>query len=305
MRVERLVGETIVTERVTDNVDKRHSRPDTWLNDCASNVTSQYGEDGIIAKILEVIGETDRWCVEFGSWDGKHLSNTYNVVTNQGYSAVLIEGNADRFEDLRRTYKDNDRVVPVNAYVGFEPADGLDAILKDTSIPANFDLLCIDIDGNDYHVWAAVKEYRPKAVVIEFNPTIPAVVEFVQPRDMSVGQGNSLLSIAKLAKTKGYELVATTLANAFFVDEKYFPLFEIQDNSLSALWTDQSLVTHLFCGYDGALFIRGCGKLPWQQIPIEEAKMQVLPPWARERAGDRNFLWRKLGKYYRHRVRRK
>ena len=52
-------------------------RSNTWLNECALRVTSQYGEDGIIAKALEVIAKTDKWCVEFGSWDGKNCSNTY------------------------------------------------------------------------------------------------------------------------------------------------------------------------------------------------------------------------------------
>jgi len=173
-----------------------------------------------------------------------------------------------------------------------------------TEIPADFDLLSVDIDGNDYHAWQAVQDYKPKAVVIEFNPTIPKQVEFVQPPDMSVAQGSSLLSIDKLAKSKGYELVAVTTTNAVFVDAKYFPLFGIQDNSVDVMWTDQSAITHIFCGYDGTVFIRGCGVLPWQTIPIKESRVQQLPKWARKRVGDRNPIRRKLGKIFR-RLRKK
>jgi hypothetical protein len=36
-----------------------------------------------------------------------------------------------------------------------------------------FDFLSIDIDGNDYHAWHAIKNYQPKILMIEFNPTIP------------------------------------------------------------------------------------------------------------------------------------
>ena len=32
--------------------------------------------------------EGNRWACEFGAWDGKHLSNTYNLVVNHGWSAV-------------------------------------------------------------------------------------------------------------------------------------------------------------------------------------------------------------------------
>ena len=34
--------------------------------------------------------------VEFGAWDGRHLSNTCHLVESRGYSAVLIEGDEKR-----------------------------------------------------------------------------------------------------------------------------------------------------------------------------------------------------------------
>ncbi len=233
------------------------TKQNTWLKEFSRNVTSQYGEDGIIEKILEVIGENDKWCVEFGSWDGRKCSNTYKLISVKEYSAVLIEGNPKRFKDLVKTFEGNEKVILINAFVGFEKVDGLDSILKTIGIPIDYDLLSIDIDGNDYHVWEAIHDYKPKVVVIEFNPTIPKTVEFIQPRDVHVTQGSSLLSINKLAKSKGYELVSTTKTNAFFVDSKYFSLFGIRDNSVGTMMTDESLITHIFCGYDGTVFIRG------------------------------------------------
>ncbi len=281
-----------------------NNKPNTWLNDFARSVTSQGGEDGIIEKILSVIKNTNKWCVEFGSWDGKKLSNTYNLIDNHGYSAILIEGDKKRFQDLLKTVGPEKNVIPINAFVGFEENDNLDKILESTPIPVDFDLLSIDIDGNDYHVWDAVKNYKPKIVVIEFSATIPSTVEFVQPRDMRITQGNSLLSITKLAKSKDYELVAATGGNAIFVDSKYFGLFGIKDNSVSAIWTDQSAITYIFCGYDGTVFLRGSCMMHWQQIPYKESRVQQLPKWARKRVGDRNILRRKLGRFYR-RLRKK
>jgi len=276
-----------------------NNKPNTWLNDFARNVTSQGGEDGIIVKILDVISNTDKWCVEFGSWDGKKLSNTYNLIDNHDYSAVLIEGDKKRFQDLLKTFGPEKNVIPINAFVGFEENDNLDKILESTPIPVDFDLLSIDIDGNDYHVWDAVKNYKPKIVIIEFNPTVPAIVEFIQPRDMSITQGSSLLSIIKLAQSKGYELLAVESANVIFVDAKYFDLFGIKDNSIDVMWTDQSAITQIFFGYDGTVFLKGLKVHPWQNIAIDEFKMQLLPKWARKKIGSQNIFVRKLAKYYR------
>lgn len=287
-------------------LDKDHKgpKPDTWLNQYARTVTSQGGEDGIIEKVLEVIGANDDWCVEFGSWDGKNCSNTFDLIDTKGYRAILIEGNSKRFKDLLKTFDGNEKVIPLNAMVGFDRQSSLDRLLENTEIATDFDLLSIDIDGNDYHVWQAIADYKPKVVVIEFNPTIPKQVEFVQPKDMSVTQGSSLLSVSMLGKSKGYELVAVTAHNAIFVAEQYFPLFGIADNSVEALWTDQSFITHIFCGYDGTIFIRGCGMMLWQTIPIKESRVQQLPQWARKKVGDGNPIRRKLGKYFR-RLRKK
>ena len=277
---------------------------DLWLSNFARNVTSQYGEDGIIEKALEVIGINDTWCVEFGSWDGKACSNTYYLITEKGYSAVLIEGNPKRYKDLLKTFGGNHRVIPLNAFVGFDKENGLDSILKETDIPLDFDVLSIDIDGNDYHVWEAIREYKPKVVVIEFNPTIPATVEFVQTADKRLMHGSSLLSITKLATSKGYELVCTTTTNAIYVDAKFFKLFGIRDNSVKRMMTDESHITHIFSGYDGTVFIRGCGLIPWQGIAYKESRVQQIPRWATRRVGDRNVLRRKMGKLFR-RLRKK
>lgn len=293
-----------MSETVTSADKKEMNRQNAWLGEFAGNVTSQYGEDGIIEKVLEKIGKNDKWCVEFGSWDGKNCSNTFTLIDKKGYRAVLIEGNPKRFKDLLKTFDGNERVVPLNAMVGFDREASLDRLLEKTEIPTDFDLLSIDIDGNDYHIWRAIEDYKPKVVVIEFNPTIPKQVEFVQPKDMSVTQGSSLLAVSKLGKSKGYELVAATANNAILVAEQYFPLFGIADNSIDALWTDQSFISHIFCGYDGTLFIRGFGMMPWQTIPIKESRVQQLPGWARKRVGDRNPIRRKLGKYFR-RLRKK
>ena len=249
-----------------------------WLLGHSSNTYSQTGEDGIIAKILSLLPETDRWCVEFGAWDGIHLSNVRKLILESQYNAVMIEGDASKFQLLKTNYSDNKNVHVVNAFVGFERTSSLDKILSAYEIPKNFDFLSIDIDGNDYYSWEAVEEYRPKVVCIEFNPTIPSEAHFVQPANPRINQGCSVLALDQLARSMGYQLICVLPWNAFFVDEKYFERFGIADNSLHALRKDLSQVTWFFTGYDGSVHLAGAKRLPWHGISlIDERQVQVLP----------------------------
>jgi len=272
---------------------------DRWLLEYASDVTSQNGEDGIIAKILEVIGTPRGWCVEFGAWDGRYLSNTHNLIANKGFYAVMIEGSATRFRDLVAAFKDNSKVYPMNAFVGFTEADGLDVLLARTPIPEEFDVLSIDIDGNDYHVWNAVTRYRPRVVVIEYNPTIPTAVDFVQPPDLSINQGASITALDRLAKQKGYELVAVTTHNCLFVRRDYFPAFHIANNSVASLRADESMVTYIFNGFDGTVFIRGYGALGWHGVPYREKRMQLVARVFRQFPDTLGGVKKVLAKHYR------
>ncbi len=248
-----------------------------WLLEFKDNVYSQTGEDGIIKKILNILPENDKWCVEFGAWDGIFLSNVRNLIEQSGYFAILIEGSKRKYEELSKNYSEYENVIAINTFVGFSDIDNLDEILKDTPIPENFDFLSIDVDGNDYHIWNAISKYNPKLVCIEFNPTIPTEIRFVQVADPSVNQGASLLALVELGKEKGYELVSVLPFNAFFVRSEYFPLFQIEDNSPTTLRKSLDGITYLFSGYDGKVFLHGSQILPWHGIKFKQSRIQQLP----------------------------
>ncbi len=248
-----------------------------WLAQHQRNVYSQNGEDGVIAEILGLLPVRNVWCVEFGAWDGRYLSNTRYLIEHSGYSGVLIEGDPKRYKHLQAEHAGTAHVTTINAYVGFTADKSLDVLLAETKVPVDFDFLSIDIDGNDYHTWAATARYRPKVVCIEFNTSIPLGVAFVQPPDPRLNQGTSLTSMIQLAARKHYELVCVIGGNAFFVDEQYFELFGISDNRPEVLWTDRSKITYLFFGYDGTAFLAGCQRLPWHGLPIQPRHVQRLP----------------------------
>jgi hypothetical protein len=252
-----------------------------WLWEQRSDVYSQEGEDGIISAILDCLPKDDTWCVEFGAADGKYLSNSRNLIEHRGFSAVLIEADNGKFTRLREMYASQPQVHTKKATVGFNSDDGLDQVLAATPVPRDFSFLSIDIDGNDYHVWKAIQEYVPRIVCIEFNPTIPTEVDFVQPADPEVIQGSSLTALVELGRAKGYELAAVLRINAFFVRRDLFGLLGISDNDPRRLRKDLSDVTWFFVGYDGTVFLRGGRMLPWHRLPLFEKRFQALPRWLR------------------------
>jgi hypothetical protein len=257
---------------------KNRTKPNSRsLNKYSRNIKSQSGEDGIIEYIFEVIGRKG-WCVEFGAWDGEHLSNTWNLINLFGYSAVLIEGNVKRYKVLQNKYQKNSNVITLNKFVEFSSGpNSLDSILSTTSIPIEFDLLSIDIDGNDYYVWDSLVEYMPRCIVIEFNNTVPPDVEFVQDLDPHINQGCSLLALVNLGKKKGYELVAVTRLNAIFVKSEYFKMFGLNDNSIDACWMPP-IEAKIFQGYDGTLFTIGFDKPQWvlKNTKINYDSLQII-----------------------------
>lgn len=236
------------------------------LSDFKYNVTSQNGEDGVIAKIFECIGVSNKWCVEFGADDGKQLSNTWNLINNHKWSGVQIEWESTRFMQLKNNYADNDSVICIRACISHEGENTLDNILSKTLIPKDFNLLVIDIDGNDYHVWKSLKKYTPRVVIIEINPTFPPHIEYVGPEG-NIDIGTSALSMTKLANQKGYELVAHIGTNCIYVRKEDFRKIPINNNDLYTVF-DDSQIAYLISTYSGVKFTiqqtrEGQGLINW------------------------------------------
>jgi hypothetical protein len=258
------------------------------------NVYSQGGEDGIIEEILarmRLAVPLDGWCVEFGAWDGIYLSNTYNLIKNQQYKGVLIEGDAERYKTLCKNIP-MENVVKVRKFVSLEGDSTLDCVLRKTPIPKNFDFLSIDIDGCDYFIFESLTEYSPKVICIEFNPSIPNDVEYVQPKSFSVKRGSSPKSLVQLGEAKGYTLVAATDCNLFLV-QYHLKCFVIGSGrvSLETIRDDTTVRSYIFYGFDGTILTsRTDLSLPWHRLRIDPRSIQPLPKFLRKFSQDYNRL---------------
>ena len=176
-----------------------------------ANRHSQNGEDGVLNEIFTRLGLMRKpgRAVEFGAWDGMHLSNTFDLVERFGWSAVYIEGDSKRFEDLLRTAQRYPNILPVRAMISANEtptSSTLDTILEQCDF-TNIDLLSIDIDSSDLEIWASTS-CNSKVVVIEINSSIePGLVRWHNPPKLT---GNSFSATLSVARRKGYSLVCHT-----------------------------------------------------------------------------------------------
>jgi hypothetical protein len=202
---------------------RRVARTFSRINAFEQSLYSQNGEDGIIRELLFRTGFANRYFVEFGAGDGSE-NNTAVLARHYGWSGLYIEADSRCVERLRSTLEANTRVRIVQALI---TRDNIGALFRENAVPEEFDVLSIDIDGNDYWVWEQLSGYRPRVVVIEYNAA------FVPPRrwvmqynpehrwDGTAYYGASLESYALLGRRLGYTLICTDAhgVNAFFVRE--------------------------------------------------------------------------------------
>lgn len=182
---------------------------------------SQNGEDGIIEEIFRRVGAETRQFVEFGVESGAEC-NCARLALEEGWGGLFLEADPDHFERLAGRYRGHGGVRCARSLV---TSANIERLLEENGVPRAFDLLSIDIDGNDYWVWKAIRAWRPRVVVIEYNAAYPPPRRWVMKEDPdyrwdgTTYYGASLASLTALGREKGYALVGTNSSgvNAFFV----------------------------------------------------------------------------------------
>ncbi len=177
---------------------------------------SQGGEDGLLETLFTRIGLTNRFLVEFGCGDGAQCNAAAWI--RDGWKGLMMDGLIPPSQSdlpIHQEWISAETIVP---------------LFHKHRVPERFDLLSIDIDGNDYWVWKAIP-HRPRVVVIEYNGNLPPSPPVTIPYDPHFRwrggdhYGASLGALAKLGAQKGYRLIYCTQAgvNAVFVDETLLP----------------------------------------------------------------------------------
>lgn len=200
----------------------RYSDPKRLLR-YGAKAYSQNDEDGILAEIFRRIGASGRTFIEIGS--GAGLENNTLTLLLQGWRGLWIDSDDAIVRRARANFATYIASGQLRVEHAFITRDNVDDLLRKSSIGTEPDLLSIDLDGNDYHVWQAVQSISPRVVVVEYNaswfPPLSLAVTYQERFEWKENTyfGASLKALEVLAERKGYHLVGCCFAgvNAFFV----------------------------------------------------------------------------------------
>jgi hypothetical protein len=181
------------------------------------NLYSQFKEEGIILKIFEIIGTTNKFCIEFGAGDGISLSNTAYLREKYDWDCLLLEGTNEN--------------QSINLYKEFLTKDNVCPIFEKYCVPIEFDFLSIDIDGNDFYIFDSIlRKYSPRLILVETNPNFNTEEKVMPYNEQHIFENNShygasLFSFCKLAKIHNYTFVYLNAINAYFIRDDILNLY--------------------------------------------------------------------------------
>lgn len=161
---------------------------------------SQFQEDEIIEEIFSIIGTTNKFYVEIGAHGDGKISNTL-ALKEKGWIGWWFDAEPQ-----------------ANIIQCHFTAENINKVL-DIWCPQRFDFLSLDIDGNDYYIWEAMKT-NPRVVCIEYNNKKQKGIQEYRPEYQWEGQegfGSSKEDLLKLAEKKGYKFYKETEANLIFI----------------------------------------------------------------------------------------
>ncbi len=185
-------------------------------------VYSQGDEDGILHEIFRRIGEGGRKFLEIGVGTGVENNTLFLLI--QGWHGVWIEGSQRHVAAAKKNLEVAITAGLLRVEQHFVTAPNIDEKVRNVA-PGDVDLLSIDLDGNDYYVFDAIRSIRPRVIAAEYNAKFPADVAWVMEYneshqwDSSDYFGASLKALDLLLAERGYALVGCNLlgTNAFFV----------------------------------------------------------------------------------------
>jgi hypothetical protein len=228
--------ETSMLLQAKQILDFRRVFPPKTLREAEFKIFSQFGEDGVIQWIISAIEDIIPIFIEFGVEDYRE-SNTRFLMMNNNWKGLVIDSDNHKIEAVKRNdyYWRHD----LTAHCAFVDRDNINDLFEKNGYRGDIGILSIDVDGNDYWIWEAIKTVTPQVVICEYNSLWgyeKSLAVAYDPSFFRTGAhysnlyyGASIKALTNLAASKGYSLLGSTSAgnNLFFVKNTYASSFKI------------------------------------------------------------------------------
>lgn len=226
--------------------EKKESRN---LRDYEFKIFSQWGEDGILQRLIKVVDIKNRTFIEFGVEDFFE-SNCRYLLMKDNWSGLVIDGSSSNIDRLKGSYFFwKHHLLAVEAFI---TRDNINELLAKSGFDEDLGILSVDLDGNDYHVLEKITFFKPRILICEYNSVFGANRKISVPYDENFMRtkkhysnlywGASLAAMTHLANKRGYSLVGTNTAsnNAFYVRN------DLLNDNLEVLDVEQSYSVSLY-----------------------------------------------------------
>jgi len=180
-------------------------------------------EESILLRLINKVGNVEKFYVDIGASDGIQMSNTLHLA-KLNWNGLCYECDSNKFAKLANFYQNYPKVNLCCTKV--TPLNVCD-FFKAYGVSNNFGILSIDVDSYDYFILDALLcSYRPSIICAEINEKIPPPLEFTilfkesYAWDVSHFYGMSICQLEKLCKHFDYALVQLEYNNAFLISKK-------------------------------------------------------------------------------------
>ena len=220
------------------------AKPAQPIRECEFGIFSQWGEDGVIQKLIQAVPIAHRTFIEFGVEDFSE-SNCRYLLLNDHWRGYVLDGSEKWIRAI--TSVDSWWKHHLQARCALVTRENVNALLLESGFEEDLGILSVDVDGVDYWLLEAITAFRPRILIVEYNSLFGSERAITVPYDEHFTRrskhysdlyfGASLSALTSLASTKGYSLVGVESAgvNAFFVRNDVM-------GDLSALSIDQAFV---------------------------------------------------------------
>jgi hypothetical protein len=205
------------------------------LWDAEVKVYSQWGEDGILDYICELIELAKPRVLEIGA--GNFLEcNSRFIAEFRNASVVAVDARADLLNAPLHSLKWKNHIELVNEWI---TPDNINSIIEYAEQNINsVDIFSLDLDGNDYWILESANLSQFKIVVVEYNALFGSSYEVTVPRNdrferhkqhaSGLYYGASLKAFVELLEHKGFIFIGTnrSCVNAFFIKKNLRSKFE-------------------------------------------------------------------------------
>lgn len=183
---------------------------------------------GMLKNIIDQIGTTNKYFVEFGFCDIEHpYDNTVFLKNNFGWDGLWLDVKPNTISYVKDGIEYKERTKQDSVKIHHITAENINDIFKLYNVPKEPDLMIIDINFNDFWVWKSM-DYFPRLLMIEYNlfinPIESKVVKYDPYFNIDGTQyfGASFSAMLKLANIKGYKLIGCHYANMLFVKDNLY-----------------------------------------------------------------------------------